>query len=174
MKIYDNFLDKEVFLKINKKLMGEDFFWNYSNGIDYDNQPDLFQFCHVFYDYNNPIIRPVLQKIKFIKKDINFLRVKCNLNPKTSEHIQLGEYHNDIKNVTTAIYYVNTNNGYTSFENGETIKSIENRLVIFDSNIKHVGFSCTDKKIRLVININFEKEMFNFNVPFFVSNKLHK
>ena len=56
---------------------------------------------------------------------------------------------------TTCIYYLNTNNGYTLFEDGSKIESVANRLVLFDANIKHAGTSCTDALYRAVINFNF-------------------
>ena len=50
---------------------------------------------------------------------------------------------------------MNTNNGYTEFENGTTVESEENRMVVFPAEMKHRGTSCTDKKIRVVINFNY-------------------
>ena len=55
----------------------------------------------------------------------------------------------------TAIYYVNSNNGYTEFEDGTKIESIKNRIVIFPSNLKHTGTTCTDRKIRTIVNFNY-------------------
>jgi len=51
--------------------------------------------------------------------------------------------------------YVNTNNGYTKFEDGTKVESVANRLVTFPANMKHKGTSCTDEKIRVVINFNY-------------------
>jgi hypothetical protein len=61
----------------------------------------------------------------------------------------------DHENLTTAIYYVNSNNGYTKFKSGEEIKSLENRLIVFKCNLLHSGTTCTDEKRRVVINFNF-------------------
>ena len=55
----------------------------------------------------------------------------------------------------TAIYYVNTNNGYTYFEDGQKVESVENRLVIMPSNLPHAGATCTDELRRVVINFNY-------------------
>ena len=58
--------------------------------------------------------------------------------------------------VKTAIFYVNSNNGYTIFkESKKKVRSVENRLVIFPSELEHCGGSCTDNKQRVVINFNF-------------------
>ena len=54
----------------------------------------------------------------------------------------------------------NSNKGQNvvKFENGEKIESVENRLVIFDSTIKHTGTTSTDTKFRSVINFNYYAE----------------
>jgi len=88
------------------------------------------------------------------------LRAKANITT-CSEKIQIYGYHSDmpdnIANISkTAIFYLNNNDGYTIFENdGQKIQSVENRIVIFDSNQKHSGTNCTDQKFRAVINLNF-------------------
>ena len=40
-----------------------------------------------------------------------------------------------LKQLTTSIFYVNTNNGYTKFEDGSIVESVANRMLIFDSNL---------------------------------------
>ena len=63
-----------------------------------------------------------------------------------------------LKQWTTSIFYVNTNNGYTKFEDGTKVESVANRMVTFPTNMKHTGTSCTDEKMRIVINFTyFEK-----------------
>ena len=58
---------------------------------------------------------------------------------------------------TTAIFYINTNNGYTEFENAEKIESVAIRFIMFPSNIKHRGVTQTDEQTRIMINFNFLK-----------------
>ena len=50
---------------------------------------------------------------------------------------------------------MNTNNGYTKFEDGSIVESVANRIVTFPANMKHLGTSCTDEKTRVVINFNY-------------------
>ena len=57
-----------------------------------------------------------------------------------------------------AIYYVNSNDGYTEFEDGTRIETIENRLLVFDSSLWHTGSTCTNAKVRCVINFNYFPE----------------
>lgn len=160
--IVDNFLPKEEFESIQNLMLQSNFPWYYNNGIvaSEENNPTdpYFQFVHLFYKANkiNSDFYPLL--INFlIKLDIKALvRIKANLTVKTKEHEKHG-YHNDSNNNLTSIYYVNTNNGYTEFEDGKIIKSIGNRMVTFDSNLRHQSVSATDQKIRVVINFNYFK-----------------
>ena len=161
--IIDNFLDKQSFRYLQKVMFGDDFNWFYNDYIDYiGEEGDKFQFFHMFYRENvgvnsnqYEILSNVLDKIK--PKEI--YRIKANLLTKTPE-IEINTFHNDIDELgilpwTTSILYMNTNNGYTEFENGAIVESIENRMVVFPAEMKHRGTSCTDKKIRVVINFNY-------------------
>jgi hypothetical protein len=55
----------------------------------------------------------------------------------------------------TIVFYMNTNNGYTEFEDGTKVESVENRIVFFDGSIPHNSSTCTDQKARAVISINY-------------------
>ena len=81
------------------------------------------------------------------------IRAKAVLTPKT-ENPRFSGFHIDYPNMTTATYYLNSNNGYTEFRDGSRIESISNRMLVFDSNLEHQGITCTDKKIRVLINFN--------------------
>ena len=76
------------------------------------------------------------------------------MGPRTTE-ITRNKFHRDFPNITTAVYYINTNNGWTEFENGDKVESVANRIVIFDSNTMHTGTTCTDEKVRVLINFNY-------------------
>ena len=55
---------------------------------------------------------------------------------------------------TTIIYYINTTNGGTCFQDGEVVQSKANRLVIFNGHTLHRQIYQTDEKIRVATNIN--------------------
>jgi len=77
------------------------------------------------------------------------------MNPRTSKIVE-HSFHIDVPfKCTTGILYLNSNDGYTSFEDGTKVESVENRFVTFDSGIKHSGTTCTNQKVRLVLNINY-------------------
>ena len=97
----------------------------------------------------------------YLQTDLySLIKIKSNLVTRTPTIVEHG-YHIDLPdlkeyhNTKTAILYMNTNNGYTKFEDGSIVESVENRLVVFDSRIKHSGTTCTDEKTRVVINFNF-------------------
>ena len=161
--VIDNFLEIQSFQNLQNIMFGKDFCWNYNEGIDYsDEEGDKFQFTHTFYKtdtgpvfFQYGMLSNVFNKIK--PKEI--YRIKANLLTKTPE-IEVNTFHNDIDDLgivpwTTSILYMNTNNGYTEFENGAKVESIENRMVVFPAEMKHRGTSCTDEKVRVVINFNY-------------------
>ena len=166
MKIEDNFLDQEEFNYLQSILMGSDLPWYYNPGIVFVPEENKFQFIHLFYDNWAPntdyikILNPILIKIE----PISLWRIKANLLTKTLNivenmfHIDIGDGTDErLKQWTTSIFYVNTNNGYTEFEDGTKIECVANRLVSFPANMKHLGTSCTDQKTRVVINFNYFK-----------------
>ena len=55
----------------------------------------------------------------------------------------------------TSIFYINSNDGYTEFEDGTKVESVANRLVTFPHHMKHRGTTCTNQPFRLVINFNY-------------------
>jgi len=59
------------------------------------------------------------------------------------------------KNIKTGIFYINTNNGLTIFENNIKYKSEKNKFIFFPCNLKHAGTTHTDTKQRIVLNINW-------------------
>ena len=163
MEIIDNFLEQKDFDELQAFMMSDDCDWHYNDGIVY-KEKDKFQFVHTFYVGAVPS-SPDLIKLKSILDIINpisIMRIKANLLVKTT-NIIVHEFHVDLndlseeksKQVTTSIFYVNTNNGYTKFEDGTKVESVANRMVTFPANIKHRGTSCTDEKRRIVINFNF-------------------
>ena len=155
MKIIDNFLDENNFKLVKDTFQASNFPWYYT---PFQVKPgdDSFMFCHLFVNDDKrhsqftESMRPFLNKLN-IKK---LLRIKANLTTKKQEHIK-GEMHTDFENCTTAIWYLNTNNGYTLFEDGNKVECVENRMVIFDSNKKHCGVESSDSEFRVVINFNY-------------------
>ena len=161
MKIIDDFLSIPHFDKLSQYLCGPDFQWYLQPTITNGREGlDQYQFTHSFYNVAKPhlnnwssILDPVLDtlKAKYI------FRVKANLRPRTSTGV-LSDYHVDMSlNQQTAIFYLNTNNGYTKFQDNtlEDVPSVANRLLTFYGGLKHCGCSATDSNYRIVLNINY-------------------
>jgi hypothetical protein len=168
MKIIDDFLDETLFHDLQSIVMGIDFDWNFipmTDSIGETSDKFSGQFVHSAYEncvprttfFNN--LLSTLSKLDAIA----ISRIKLNLQPRTSKIIK-NTFHTDLdgtmnletmKTWTTSIFYINSNNGYTEFESGEKVESIENRMVEFQSTLKHRGTTCTDEQTRVVINFNF-------------------
>ena len=166
MKIEDDFLKQEDFDKI-QKLMDEPspFPWFYADRIVFDDDVDKFQFIHAFYD-NHMSISPFaneLDSIINIIQPFSIVKVRAKLLTRTPEivetnfHVDMNLPEEKLKQWVTSIFYINTNNGYTEFEDGSVVESVANRMVTFPANLRHRGTSCTNENTRVVINYNYFK-----------------
>ena len=160
MKSIDDFLSYQEFQPLQSEMMGEALPWFYNRyTVHPDDKIDHYQFTHVFFNeftgQRSPdfeyLMGPVIKKLNLKR----LIRIKANLNPKTLFHRNTG-WHYDYDNMITAIFYLNTCNGWTQFKRGGKVKCVANRVVIFDSNLEHAGITCTDQKRKVVINFNYE------------------
>ena len=171
IEIIDNFLEQHYFEILKKSLTGNRFPWfncadvvNKELNSEYCDEKYNWQLFHLF--YYNPleisdainILDPLLTKIN----PMMLLKAKANLNPvgeKIIEHgMHIDTYPLELADLlTTSIFYINTNNGYTLLEDGTKIESIENRLISFPATTKHTGTNCTDVQNRIVLNLNYIK-----------------
>lgn len=164
IKIFDNFLPKEQHKLIYNSIFQNSIFPWFITPIltdrwDHCDSKENLQFSSWIYKDFRPegpqfdLFLPIIYHPELGIKTIK--RIKANLNLQTPEIITHGFHVDDptLKNPAhNAIYYVNSNDGYTLFEDGTKIESVENRLVIFNSLLKHTGTSCTDEKLRCVVN----------------------
>lgn len=163
IKVIDDFLEKEIFDKIYNFITSRSFPWYINNGLVYENDGG-FMINHCFHKHNQSseyigLLEPIINKL-----NANFLtRAQINLVPKENVIKESG-FHYDAQKAngeprsdrTVAILYFNTNDGYTYFENGFKVKSVANRIAIFNNTIKHGGTNCTDENYRLVLNMVYE------------------
>jgi hypothetical protein len=169
VKIIENFLPSIVHEGVKNVLLGSNFPWYFNNTIldldtiDKDSITN-FQFTHTFFaehTVHSPnywgLVAPIIEYIN----PISLMRIKANLTTAT-ENINEHGWHVDYKRPDydnskhmIGIYYVNSNNGKTILKNGTEINSVENRLAILNGDMLHTGTSCTDEKVRCVINFNY-------------------
>ena len=161
MKVIDDFLSPSEHEQISEYFLGPTIPWKFNEyKVDFSENTDSFQFTHMVFEPTRfPVsveksmeaLDPLYARLRF---DI-LVRVKANITPRTGDH-DYTQFHTDTRqNNTTAIYYVNTNNGFTRFKDGTKVESKANRIVIFDAQTEHSGVTCTDEKVRVVINLNY-------------------
>ena len=165
IQVYDNFLSKHELDEINSSLFSDksvfNLYFSRSKMSDGVKEDGITQFIHFLY-VDNQIVSDffgLFSNTIFNKLNIlSFIRVKLNLQIRDSM-IRKSQLHRDIEVIAqeqkTGIFYLNSNNGYTFFENGEKIKSVENRMVIFPSSLYHAGTTHTDAQYRCVVNMNW-------------------
>ena len=151
-----NFLPDEEFKALRKIMFSKELPWYYRNEQTFS---DRFYFNHSFYQWYTETsdlfeyVKPILHKLK-----VNMLsEVRANLILKDKEHHQSGWHCDRDFDCNTAIFYMNTNNGHTLLgeKNSTKIECEENKMLIFNSKIKHCAVSQTNKVRRIVININY-------------------
>jgi hypothetical protein len=163
MKITENVLPQKVFDKLYSIIINPNFPWYLQNNSVVYKDDGNFQFTHQLCDDKNNKSKASI----FFEDFYNFLEVKQLLRSKINllyrtnkikEFAMHTDYGLDVEPYTTAIYYFNTNNGYTFFNNGTKIASVENRLVQFDGRTPHSGSTHTSKeRFRIVLNINYRR-----------------
>ena len=155
MNIYKNFIKKEYSNKINKELLKPYFPWFYNKEQAGDDTSYMFHLFHNKTNINSDyfyLVEPILKKLKI--KKILYIRANLSLKRPSKCSWHTDNLTKDLKH-KTAIYYVNTNNGYTLFKN-KKVKCEKNKIVIFDAIEKHKAKIQTDTDTRMVININYE------------------
>ena len=136
MQVIDNFLSEGEFKNLRDYISSTSFPW-YFGLVTTDSK--IAQFVHTFYANDAPT--STWPHVSFLRAKLNMaalVRIKVNLNPKTETlQVHKDAFHIDYPDITTAVYYFNTCDGYTLFEDGTKVNSVENRIVIFDSNMRH-------------------------------------
>ena len=174
-KIIENYLGKEENDKMKEAMLDRRFPWSINAKT---GRPDLDGFgvsphdnqvCHYFVDKNTVTSQHlnVIQKLtnKFNARAIHRIKANCELGRDKAWESRF-HYDQEYKDklpmhqVTNAIYYLNTNNGYTEFKDGTKVESVCDRLLIFPNNLLHRGVSQTDCMYRIVINFNLELDEF--------------
>ena len=159
-KIIDNALSKKDFNNLKDFIFNQNFSWHLTPRVANDNEslptPASYYFTHMF--WANFKVEP---EAKFfghlldLMECKSIMRIKANLYPST-ETIVHHDNHCDYEfSHKGAIFYLNTNNGLTILEDKVEVKSIENRLLLFDPSKPHRSTTCSDNKCRVNVNFNY-------------------
>jgi len=157
IQIIDNFLPKNKFKELKNLFFDTSnvFPWFFCDYTAHEKDKSDFYFYHFLFKDQN-ITSPFFNKIVPILTNKKIYRAKCNLYTKKNKKI-FTNYHVDLNFPHKVLLYsINTNNGFTLFENGDKVLSKKNRAIIFDGKIKHKSVSQTDEIVRINININYE------------------
>ena len=158
-KVIENFLDTNLFNSFKNILFSNKINWFFLPGMTGENKDHYF-FHHCFYNLHMPLstfyddyIIPILKKLNAVA----ICEVRANLLLKSEKAYQSNFHVDRTFKCNTAIFYMNTCNGYTLLHEDKKIKinSEENKMLIFDSQLKHAVVSQTDVDRRIVINFNY-------------------
>tara|TARA_B100001250_G_C19733952_1_gene759883 strand:- start:290 stop:811 length:522 start_codon:yes stop_codon:yes gene_type:complete len=165
MRIIDNFLHKKDFKEIQEWILEPSCRWSYSPCVvdpndEVDEDPAAYQFVNMIYysrmGHENPDCARIFTLLDKLRPQV-LLKAKLNMQMMT-DTIRVNDKHTDFTpsiTCTTAIYYINSNNGY-SLIGDKKVESVENRIVLFNGKTLHTGTTCTDERRRLVLNLNFQ------------------
>lgn len=153
--IIDNYLEKSHFEQIESVYLSDTMPWHMSQVNDNDKNNTYF--IHAIHtghtivsNYSNPII-PLIEKIN----PHALLRIKANLYVRTDNLITHAPHIDYSHEHKAAIFYVNTNDGFTILNDGTKIESVANRLLMFEAHKQHQSTNCTNERARVNININY-------------------
>ena len=144
--------------------------WYYTSNLN--GQPKLGNYmfsCWFIKDFEStspgeyylPLFIPILHKLSI---DISQVwRMKANLFPRAQfiDHHLTHTDHHQQDDRGTLLYYVNTNDGFTVLERTKgrrkrNVKSVRNRLLMFDGGQPHHSTNCTNVNARCTVNINYQ------------------
>ena len=162
MEIVQDFLDKKFFKDLQSLVLESEFAWFQRKNMVSDSTDNLGYFTHSFYNDHKincntyfKYIIPILDKLN--SKAV--IEVRANLYPSVFFKKEKGAFHIDNSfNCKTALFYLNTCDGGTEFKIKDKIKFIkseENKIVVFDSNIKHSAITSKNADFRYALNFNY-------------------
>ena len=135
--------------------------WEYQSTVTGNDNPNdwkYFYMMHMIYIHSfvfSPILYEKVTPI-LIELDIKALiRIKCNMYPNTEKVHEHGEHADYSWKHKTALFSLNTCDGYTKLEDGTKIDSVANRMLLFDGSKLHCSSTCTDQPVRVNINFNY-------------------
>tara|TARA_X000000368_G_C22754670_1_gene589928 strand:- start:62 stop:640 length:579 start_codon:yes stop_codon:yes gene_type:complete len=162
--LYQYFIDSEFGYE------GQSCPWYWVDGTSYfdDGYYMFVNLCYGNYTIVNNTMFNLLLPFTARLKVQAYFRIKANLTlPTQTQQMDVSsQFHVDNPDcnvegdspMMTAIFYMNTNNGATVFEDGTIVESVANRLTIFPCHKKHAARPHTEgSKNRIVINFNYYK-----------------
>jgi hypothetical protein len=168
-KIIDNALNTNDFDILKDFVLGANFSWYFEENVvdpgwaieplTQDQKDWNFFSAHALFRDSTIVTSPdfwnIIQPILEILKPKALIRAKVNAYTRTPKIVHHAEHMDQDYDHTSALLYLNTNNGLTVLENGTEIKSIANRLLLFNGSKPHHSTTCTDATRRVNLNFNY-------------------
>lgn len=162
IKVIDNFLPENEFNHIREVIMSNEVPWYYNNVVTSkaEKNPDLINqyYSHMIFEDHNfnksslfDVIIPLLDRLEIVA----LKRAKANLYPQTKKVYEHGFHKDYLMPHQGAIFSINTNNGFTIFEDGTKVESVANRLLKFNPAVYHKSTTCSNDFARININLNY-------------------
>ena len=175
--VIDNFLPKYTFQRIQELVLSTDFFWHWTENDYNEADPTLknikeqdigtYMMSHVLYiphKETSPLFKSFLPITDSVREHgystIRPLKFKLNMYTNQGNHNHLAK-HKDFYETDKSEKFITGVLGFTN-DNGATVigdkefKTKENTMVLFDGNLLHGGYTQTDTKRRVILNVNYE------------------
>lgn len=163
-KVIDNFLEKKFFKILKDTITHEEFPWRRRGPISTYKKDEIDGGYFSYSFFNNYIensehyrilIIPILDKLKAR----SVIAVRANMTLTKLFEKETLNYHKDYEfgNTTAVFNLTSCNGGISLLVNKENIKipAVENRIVIFNSDIYHATIKPTNADVKFVINLNY-------------------
>jgi hypothetical protein len=152
-KVIDDFLDLEDLESIKSVILNKNFLWEIRECEEGNNL--FLELSH--YSNNRPLsefyndLIPIMKKIEVL----GLVEIKSNMYFKNTYLQSFKKQKKHDFSVGTAIYYLNSNDGYTLLQDGSKIESRENRIVLFEETTFYYETNCTNSTCRANITFNY-------------------
>ena len=166
MKQIENFLSENYFKEIQDLLMSSNFPFYRQEHVGTAEEITqgslLTHMLIVKYEkvsdskLHHMIMQPIINRLGEEHRIIRVIRSKVNLYPYQNEPFKSAFHIDQNAKHKVLLLSINTNNGYTEFENGTIFNAVENNAIIFDGDLPHRSVSQTDHSAKINININYE------------------
>ena len=176
MEIFDEFLSEKEFGALQSYMMGEHCPWFYQKDgtllhMFYSAKGQLPNEAEELCAGTSVILDPIMLKLNVIQP----YKVEAYFKGGITHYNKDGRTVNDVgmvkdtyisgrssintnSNDKVAVFFINTNDGYLEFEDGNKVPSVENRIVVFDTNLKYKTVETDDDTRRVAINFTFEQQ----------------
>ena len=163
-EVIDNYLPEGIADEIEEHFLSRNPLWRFQSKVADEQMhnrstgsPSDCFWAFVIWRCPEGIIAPEFEHLVPIIEKLNYkalIRIKANMYSSTENMLEHAPHQDFTFYNKSALYYVNSNNGYTQIGDHK-IESIKNRLVVFDGSIDHYSTNCTDEQVRVTVNFNF-------------------